>query len=135
MTTPQNRRKTGARVPNGKATQFKPGQSGNPGGRPKLAPLSNACRDVLAKPVPDDPENRTYAQVIAQTLADKAVGGDLQAAREIADRAEGRPRQSLEIENGEFREAFDRMTDEQLLLYAKEGKLPPWFPRQQEGAN
>ena len=119
--TPENGRKTGEKVPDSKGTQFKPGQSGNPGGRPKVAPHSNACRDILSKPVPADTENRTYAQVIAQTLADRAIGGDLHAAREIADRAEGRPRQSLEIENSELREAFDRMNREELEAYASEG--------------
>ena len=55
--TPENRRKTGAPEPvsNSEATRWKPGQSGNPGGRPKTAPLSHACREVLAQPVPGDP--------------------------------------------------------------------------------
>jgi transposase-like protein len=67
----------------------------------------------------------------AQVLADKALAGDLQAAREIADRAEGRPRQSPEIENSSLREAFDRMTREELETYARDGALPEWFPRQE----
>ena len=127
---PENRRKTGAKVPNGEATQFKPGQSGNPGGRPKTAALSNACRDLLAQPMPGDAENRTYAQVIARMLAEKAVGGDIQAARELADRAEGRPRQSVEVEDVALRDAFGRMGREELEAYAREGKLPAWFPRE-----
>jgi hypothetical protein len=43
------------------------------GGRPKSAPLSHACRELLAAPVPDDPEGRTYAEAIAEKLAQKAA--------------------------------------------------------------
>src|SRR6516164_7460780 len=130
---PQNRHKTGFRGPSpdvGKTTQFKRENRANPGGRPKSAPLSQACRELLAGPVPDDPEGRTYAQAIAETLAQKALAGDIRAAQEIADRAEGRARQSVEIQSAEVREAFERMSREELDAYAREGKLPAWFPRQ-----
>ena len=129
---PENRDKTGFRGPSpdvGKETQFKKGQSGNPGGRPKVAPLSNAARNVLAKPVPNDPEGRTYAEAIAQMLADLALEGDIRAAQELTDRAEGRARQSVEIEHGSLRDAFDRMTHEELETYAASGVLPEWFPK------
>jgi hypothetical protein len=98
---PENRARTGFRGPSpsvGEATQFRKGVSGNPGGRPKTAALSEACREVLAKRVPDDPEGRTYAQAIAQVLADLALEGDILAARELTDRAEGKARQSIELE-------------------------------------
>jgi len=39
----------------------------------------------------------TYARVIAKSLADKAADGDYQAARELCDRIEGRPRQALDV--------------------------------------
>ena len=105
------------------------GQSGNPGGRPKKTPLADACREVLGQPVPDDPEGRTYAQAIAETLAAKALEGDIRAAQELADRAEGKPRQSVEIEQTSLREAFDRMNHEELEAYAVSGALPAWFPK------
>jgi hypothetical protein len=124
---PENRRKAGTAVPNSEATRWKPGQSGNPGGRPKTALLSHACRELLAAPLPNDPQGRTYAEAIAETLGQKAIAGDIRAAQEIADRAEGKPRQSLEIENVALREAFERMTDEELLAYATNGQLPEWF--------
>jgi Family of unknown function (DUF5681) len=124
---PENRQETG--VAGGEATRWKPGQSGNPGGRPKTAPLSRACRELLTQPVPNDPEGRTYAGAIAQTLAEKALAGDIRAAQEIADRAEGRPRQSIEVENTTLREASERMSNEELLAYATTGTLPDWFPK------
>jgi len=129
--SPENRRKTGKPIPGSEATRFKQGRSGNPGGRPRTAPLSQACREVLAQPVPDDSKGRTYAEAIAQALAEKALAGDIRAAQEIADRAEGRARQSIEIQSGALREAFERMTSEELEAYAREGKLPAWFPREE----
>jgi hypothetical protein len=127
--TPQNRRRTGKPVPRGEATRFKPGQSGNPGGRPKLACLSQACRELLSRPVPNDTVGRTYAEAIAQTIAEKALAGDIRAAQEIADRAEGRARQAIEFEDKTISQAFERMTSEELEAYARDGTLPSWFPR------
>ena len=113
----------------GEATQFKKGVSGNPGGRPKRTPLADACREALALPVPGDSEGRTYAQKIAATLAAKAAEGDIRAAAELADRAEGRARQSIEIEQSQLREAFDRMSYEEKEAYAASGKMPEWFSK------
>ncbi len=115
---PENRGKAGFRGPDpivGKATQFKPGHSGNAGGRPKKTPLTDACREVLAKAVPDDPAGQTYAEAIAERLASAALAGNIPAAREIADRAEGKARQSMEVSGPDGR-ALDvrNMTDEQL---------------------
>ena len=93
-----------------------------------MAPLSHACRELLAAPVPNDPEGRTYAEAIAKTLAEKALAGDIRAAQELADRAEGKARQSIEIENTALRDAFERMSSAELEDYAREAKLPAWFP-------
>jgi hypothetical protein len=126
----ENTQKTGFRGPSpdvGKPYHWKKGQSGNPGGRPKMAPLSQACRELLASPKPDDPDGGTYAEVIAQVLADKALAGDIRAAQELADRAEGRARQSIAVENIQMREQFERMSRSELEAYAREGKLPAWF--------
>jgi len=132
---PKNKQKTGFRGPDpdvGKPYRWNKGQSGNPGGRPRMAPLSHACRELLAAPVPSDPEGRTYAEAIAKSLAEKALAGDIRAAQEIADRAEGKARQSIEIENTALRDAFERMSSEDLETYAREAKLPAWFPRREE---
>ena len=92
--SPENRRRTAeANLAHGAAHRFKPGQSGNPGGRPRTAKLSEACRAKLASPIPGDPENRSYAEAIADKLALQALKGDIRAAQELADRAEGRPSQ------------------------------------------
>lgn len=77
---------------------FKPGRSGNPKGRPKSIVLSEAYRRALAQPFPDDPDGRTFAEVIAEKMVISAAAGDVAPAREIADRTEGKPRQMLDVD-------------------------------------
>jgi Family of unknown function (DUF5681) len=69
---------------------FPKGKSGNPGGRPRRTPLTDAYLEQLEQPYPRDRAGRTYAEVIAQGLARKAARGDVRAAQEMADRTEGR---------------------------------------------
>lgn len=140
VSPPENRRQKKSGVKNSEATQWKPGQSGNEatqfkpgvsgnsGGRPRTAPLAAACREWLTSPSTKDPQ-RTNAQVLAATLRQKALDGDIRAAEALADRAEGRPRQSIELEATEMRQAFEKMTREELAKYASEAQLPQWFPR------
>ena len=88
---PANRQKTGFRGPSpnvGKATQFKPGESGNPGGRPK-AILSYWLRYELE--ALDSETQQEVARKIAQVLIQKALAGDVKAIQVIAERVEGKP--------------------------------------------
>jgi hypothetical protein len=68
---------------------FRKGRSGNPGGRPKT-PITDAYRRVAKKKYPNDPENRTYAQRVAEGQFVAAINGKTEAAKEITDRLEGR---------------------------------------------
>jgi hypothetical protein len=113
----------------GRSHRWKKGQSGNPSGRPKSKTISNAYRHKLEEEVPNDPERRTWAELIAEAQVRDAVRGNVQAAREIADRTEGKARQSIEFEDKTLSEAFERMTSEELEAYARDGTLPAWFPR------
>jgi len=130
---PENRRKTGRNnpVPRSEPTRWKPGQSGNPGGRPKSAPLSQAARELLNSPVPNDSEGRTYAQLVVWKLAKQALRGDVAAARELGDRAEGKSRQSVEVEPQSKitfdPNEFDGWTRGELDTYATTGVLPERF--------
>jgi Family of unknown function (DUF5681) len=79
-TTALLRRRTGGgtgegAVRGGEAHRFKPGQSGNPGGRPKTGALTRAFRAVLEQPVPGDRRKRSYAQAIAERIVDFAMRG------------------------------------------------------------
>ncbi len=76
---------------------FPKGVSGNPNGRPKLTKLTEALREQLAEEMPNAPE-RTVAEQIARALIREAIGGDVAAIREIADRTEGKPKQAIGID-------------------------------------
>jgi hypothetical protein len=75
---------------------FKKGQSGNPAGRPKSITLSEAMRNELAKILPGT--EQTFAEIIASKLVKAAALGNVLAAKEIADRTEGRPKQALDVD-------------------------------------
>lgn len=80
-----------------KGKPWQPGQSGNPKGRPKGVTLSDALRRMLATLAPGKTE-QTYAEAIARALCKEAVKGNVLAAKEIADRTEGKPKASLDVE-------------------------------------
>lgn len=92
------------------ATRFKPGQSGNPKGRPKSITLSEAYRRELAKVDPNDPERRSFAEVLAEQMIIKAMSGDVSALRELGDRTEGKARQSIAL-SMEKREQLEQAID------------------------
>ncbi len=93
-----NKRPDGTFAPGNKlGNRFKPGASGNPNGRPKLTILSEALRAQLACVAPDADE-RTYAEIIAEKLCTEATAGNVAAAREIADRTEGKARQQVDVD-------------------------------------
>ncbi|HXP46376.1 MAG TPA: hypothetical protein VN810_03810 [Terriglobales bacterium] len=68
---------------------IKPGETRNPGGRPKTrrfrAELVRALREVCAS----DPQGRRWLRLVVQGLISAAAGGNPSAAREIADRLDG----------------------------------------------
>lgn len=66
-----------------------PGQSGNPGGRPKKLPISDALREIL-----DDPE-KARAYVLA-ALKHAIKSGSASHFKEINDRVEGSIAQRVE---------------------------------------
>ena len=94
--TPENRRKTGAgrggTVPPPEH-RFRPGQSGNPGGRPKTKLITQAYRELLEQLDPE--EKKTLAQILARNAVKHARKGNLAALKEITDRTEGKAVQPL----------------------------------------
>ena len=84
---PQKQHKTGFRGPSpevGKATQFKPGNRANPGGRPKKRAITSALEKLL-----DESRAEGIAQALI-TLASSDGKNAVAAAREIMDRLEGK---------------------------------------------
>jgi len=75
--------------------RFKPGQSGNPGGRPKSKEINESSRKFLASDIGKSPRVQTNAELIVAKIGHRAKKGDLGAAQFLADRAEGRPAISI----------------------------------------
>lgn len=130
------------------AHAWKPGQSGNPAGRPKgVAYVSENYRRIMSRKIPKDQnmklllnemidEGLTVAGLMAFMQVKEAIKGKTAAISEITDRTEGRPSQELRhtgpgggaIMSANFN--FDKMsTDklerlESLLLEAREDVEP-----------
>jgi Family of unknown function (DUF5681) len=100
---------------------FLPGQSGNPGGRPKgSVKISTAYERSLARLVPGDPEGRIYAQFIADKNVELAAQGNIAAIKEVTDRVEGKAPRTVEINHDEFRRnRWSRLVDELCEKYGK----------------
>jgi hypothetical protein len=91
------------------AHRFKPGQSGNPGGRPKKKPVTKAYEALAEKKIPEKIrallvhsgfDGETWAEAWAFGTSVKAAKGDTSALKEITDRLEGKAEQSLKISDG-----------------------------------
>lgn len=91
------------------STPFKPGQTGNPNGRPKKLPnLEKLLANVLGK---EDDGGITEAEKILTKLSDQAKNGNVRASEIIMDRAWGKPKQFVENINTNIN---SDMTEEQL---------------------
>jgi hypothetical protein len=61
--------------------------------------ISRAYRSLMEKPYPGDPLKRTGADILALAMFKAAVeDGDVMAAKEIADRVEGKADQQIDID-------------------------------------
>lgn len=72
-------------------TRFKEGNRANPGGRPKSKKLSDAYRAMAESDVEKPIRIQTRAERVVRKVFQLAERGSIPAAREIADRCEGRP--------------------------------------------
>jgi Family of unknown function (DUF5681) len=82
--------------------RFKPGQSGNPGGRPKKKPITELYEGIL-----DDPKAMARARMAIVKTLSRSDMAMVHLLKEIADRIEGKVSQSIEHSG--------RMTLEQLV--------------------
>jgi hypothetical protein len=112
---------------------FMPGRSGNPSGRPRRLPITDRYAVIAELPVPDyllralklseaeKQEIKTYGDALALNQFRAGIRGKTEAAREIADRVEGRARQTVEVsgpQGGPLE--VHLMTDEQLDVRIRE---------------
>ena len=67
---------------------WKPGQSGNPGGRPKK--LTGPLEEFLSHAVPHDKQKRQYVDLLIESMVKRAISHSDTLVKEIFDRVEGR---------------------------------------------
>lgn len=84
--TPQKRRRT--LPPALRERLWKPGQSGNPSGRPRK--ITNHVEKLLSAKLPNDKRQRTYLQALAEEALKRAIKRSDKALEQIWDRVEGR---------------------------------------------
>ena len=80
-------------------TQFEPGQSGNPSGRPVGSKnMSTILKELLDEEVELDGKKIPFRDAIVKKLIKKANAGNLKAIQEIFDRTEGKSKQEIKLE-------------------------------------
>ena len=84
-----------------KPYQWKPGQSGNPNGRPKVKLVSEYVREKLADINPLT--NKTVAEEIAEKVINQAIEGIHEARNTLLDRTEGKVIQTYSIDKQEVK--------------------------------
>jgi hypothetical protein len=106
--------------------RFKPGQSGNPSGRPKSREINKASREYLKSDIGQSPRIETNAQAIVAKIGHRAKKGDLGCAMFLANRAEGLPVQGLSInnENDPLSQLVELMNVQAKKLGRPEGFIP-----------
>lgn len=79
---------------------FKPGQSGNPAGKPKgTKHFSTLLMKVLKEQIELKGVGKvSLDEAMSMAIARKAVRGDVRAFEAITDRVDGRPAQSMEVQ-------------------------------------
>jgi len=86
---------------------FKPGQSGNPGGRSTEKEFASALRVALNQV--DTKKGRKKLLLVVEKLVDCAVDGESWAVCQVADRLDGKPAQesTLNVNNRTITELAD----------------------------
>lgn len=80
----------------GAGRPWKPGESGNPNGRPRLEDsLGTQLREVLAEVHEDS--GKTKARLLAEKYVALGLDGNVMAITAIMDRMEGKPAQSVTL--------------------------------------
>lgn len=94
------------------AFRFKPGQSGNPSGRPRRTALDDALKQMLEEEfqeVMTASVGMTVAQVLARGILKHAMKGNARAMQLAAERTGGKPRQQIDLNVSATQDLAERM--------------------------
>jgi hypothetical protein len=122
---------------------WKKGESGNPGGRPKTKPLTEALECLMGESYPVETLPRslcvrlglkrgnryTWAEVAARYLMlglQTGKGGVAACFKEVAERLEGKV--TLPVEVTSPRDGLDELSEEELKTYIETGHMPAGRP-------
>lgn len=82
---------------------WKPGQSGNPKGRPrKNVCLTSLLKEEIKKANPQDKKKRTWAELIVIATMKLAIKGNPAALREVWDRIDGKAKDTVPNDDKPF---------------------------------
>ena len=76
---------------------WKPGQSGNPNGRPPVPESWAGILREVGKRI-DPKDRKAFRTAVAEKLWEQAKKGNIQAIKVLFNRMDGYPRQSLDVE-------------------------------------
>ena len=104
--------------------RWKPGQSGNPKGRPpKAISITSLVKEILdevpeeVKPGVKNTEGKTWAELVAVTLVRGAVEGNSAHLKELLERMEGKVTQPIRAELApETKDYLARLSESRLRL-------------------
>jgi len=96
----------------GAATQFKPGQCGNPNGRPRTKPMTDALKALMAE------DNNAGIGVLIKKAYSEASKGDFRFFKEIMDRLDGKVIEQIDL-TADVNNTFDGLSAEEQALLAK----------------
>lgn len=88
---------------------FKPGQSGNPSGRPKK---DRALTAALEAELDTKIGRKTKRQLVATKVLSLALDGDMTAVKFLADRTEGLPIQRHRFDDDDLRQQAEALAEE-----------------------
>jgi hypothetical protein len=102
--------------------KWKPGESGNPNGRPRKTPPQD-IRQKWNMPIPKDYLGRTYGQTLVDKQFAKALKGDIKAAEFLAAYGFGKPTQAVTLASGWIAVAPSRVAESSRL--SSSGSVDP----------